>query len=48
MLDGFENKSATAVSIIGYMGPELEEPVLFIGRTEGRIVSPRGNNELGW
>ena len=31
MLVGFENKTAYAQCIIGYMSEELKEPLLFIG-----------------
>lgn len=38
MLDGFEDKTAYAQCIISYMSEELKEPILFIGRTPGKIV----------
>jgi inosine triphosphate pyrophosphatase len=28
-------------------GPDVE-PVLFVGRTAGKIVPARGNNDFGW
>lgn len=37
LLDGFEDKSAYAQTIFGYMAPELTEPILFIGRTNVHI-----------
>ncbi len=49
MLHGFEDKSAYATCMLGYSdGEEASEPVLFAGRTEGRIVEPRGPNDFGW
>ena len=45
MLHGFEDKSAYAQCIVGYV--EEGKPLLFIGRTEGSIVSPRGST-FGW
>jgi inosine triphosphate pyrophosphatase len=26
----------------------MEEPILFIGKTEGKIVDARGDNNFGW
>lgn len=34
MLDGFEDKTGYAQTIISYMGPELKEPISFIGQTK--------------
>jgi inosine triphosphate pyrophosphatase len=34
--------------IIAYMGPELKEPELFVGKTPGVIVEPRGARDFGW
>ncbi len=31
MLDGFENKKAYAQTILGYMAPNLNEPIFFVG-----------------
>lgn len=44
MLQGFEDKHAEAVCIVGYAEPQ-GEPVLFEGIVEGAIVAPRGK---GW
>jgi len=30
------------------MSPELKEPILFVGRTPGSIVEPRGSRDFGW
>ncbi|CAH1155008.1 unnamed protein product [Phaedon cochleariae] len=49
MLHGFEDKSAQAVCTFAYhTGDENEEVVLFQGRTDGSIVSPRGPRDFGW
>ncbi len=48
MLAGFEDKSATAMTIFAYLEAEDAEPLLFYGRTEGSIVEPRGDGKFGW
>jgi inosine triphosphate pyrophosphatase len=48
MIAKFEDKTAYAQCIIGYMDRSLKEPKLFIGRTNGKIVMPRGTNNFGW
>ena len=48
MLAGFEDKSATAMTIFAYLESADAEPVLFYGRTEGAIVEPRGDGKFGW
>ncbi|CAD8054538.1 unnamed protein product [Paramecium sonneborni] len=48
MLDGFEDKTGYAQCILSYMGPELKEPLLFVGQTPGVIVRPRGPRNFGW
>jgi len=30
------------------MEPGLDEPLLFVGRTEGKIVDARGDKNFGW
>ena len=30
------------------MSPELKEPILFVGKTPGKIVEPRGSRDFGW
>ena len=47
MACAFENHSAYAQSIFGLQKNEKSEPQLFIGRTEGEIVSPRGQKNFG-
>ncbi|CAG9464443.1 unnamed protein product [Pedinophyceae sp. YPF-701] len=48
MLAGFEDKSAYAQCIFAFsLGPG-HAPRTFVGRTEGRIVQARGDNQFGW
>lgn len=47
MLEGFEDKSAYAQCIFAF-GEPGEEIKLFIGRTSGKIVEPRGSRDFGW
>lgn len=48
LLSGWEDKSATAVCTFAYSSGESEEVILFQGKTEGDIVSPRGPRDFGW
>lgn len=49
MLHGWEDKTAEAVCIFAYCGGEPEDPViLFEGKVQGTIVSPRGPRSFGW
>ena len=43
----FDDHSAYAQSIFGLQKGENEEPNLFIGKTEGEIVYPRGQKNFG-
>ncbi|KAL4398943.1 nucleoside triphosphate pyrophosphohydrolase Ham1 [Malassezia pachydermatis] len=48
LLAGFDDKRAEAVCTFAYCeGPE-SEPIVFEGRTPGRIVPPRGPTHFGW
>ncbi|EFJ42082.1 hypothetical protein VOLCADRAFT_110025 [Volvox carteri f. nagariensis] len=48
MLAGFDDKTAYAQCIFAYTtGPEVE-PIVFVGRTPGRIVAARGPPDFGW
>jgi inosine triphosphate pyrophosphatase len=47
MLKGFEDKTGYAQCILG-LGKKVEEMNFFIGRTYGKIVEPRGDNNFGW
>ena len=48
LLAGFEDKRATAVCTFAYCEGKGKEPIVFEGRTEGRLVEPRGENRFGW
>ncbi|OJD39023.1 ham1 family protein [Diplodia corticola] len=48
MLDGFEDKSAQAVCTFAYCEGPGSEPILFQGRTDGKIVPSRGPTNFGW
>lgn len=52
LLDGFPTRRAYALCTFAYSpGPrEGEEPevILFEGKTDGEIVSPRGPTHFGW
>ena len=48
MLVGFNDNSAYAQCILSYMDDTLDEPELFVGKTEGKIVPARGPNAFGW
>ncbi|CAK9827267.1 Inosine triphosphate pyrophosphatase [Anthophora retusa] len=49
MLHGWEDKSAEAVCTFACCSGGPTDPVLlFQGRTEGTIVSPRGSQDFGW
>lgn len=44
----YEDKSAYALCTFAFCAGPGVEPVLFEGRTEGNIVSPRGPRDFGW
>ena len=48
MLAGFSNNRATALCTFAYSPDPQHEPILFEGRTEGRIVPARGPTNFGW
>jgi inosine triphosphate pyrophosphatase len=48
MLVGFPTKDATAICTFAYSPGPDQEPILFIGETEGEIVQPRGPTHFGW
>lgn len=48
MLAGFEDKGATATCTFAFCAGPGSTPVLFEGRTDGTIVSARGDNQFGW
>lgn len=46
MLDGFEDKSATAICLVAYC--DGNEPEVFEGLEKGTITKPKGENNFGW
>lgn len=48
LLEGWEDKSATAVCTLAYTEGEDKEVLIFQGKTEGVIVNPRGPRDFGW
>ena len=48
MASVFDDHSAYAQSIYGLQKNKKEEPHLFIGKTDGEIVPPKGDNNFGW
>ncbi|KAF2077624.1 hypothetical protein CYY_001087 [Polysphondylium violaceum] len=48
MLEPWEDKSAYALCNFAYSEGPDHEPIVFEGRTEGIIVSPRGPRNFGW
>ncbi|KAH9308230.1 hypothetical protein KI387_036141, partial [Taxus chinensis] len=48
LLHAYEDKSAYALCIFSLcLGPD-SEPLSFVGKTEGKIVPPRGPLNFGW
>ena len=48
MLDGFEDRSATAVCAIAFTAGPGRDVFVFEGRAPGRIVQARGEKNFGW
>lgn len=50
LLTGWEDKSAVAVCTFAYCPADCDDTdvLLFQGRTNGNIVSPRGKRDFGW
>jgi inosine triphosphate pyrophosphatase len=48
MVSGFEDKSAYAQCIYALCESPTSEPQLYIGKCDGKIVEPRGENLFGW
>ena len=48
MVEGFEDRSAYAQCTFAFCRGKGHEPVVFVGRCEGEIVAPRGENMFGW
>ena len=48
MLKGFEDKTAYAQCTFAFCQSKNHEPIVFVGKCEGQIVEPRGENMFGW
>jgi len=48
LLSGFSDKTGYAQCIFAYCAGPDEDPITFIGRCPGTIVSPRGPTDFGW
>ncbi|KAI9313644.1 inosine triphosphate pyrophosphatase-like protein [Dichotomocladium elegans] len=48
MLDGFNDYSGYALCTFAYCKGPGHEPVVFEGKTPGKIVAPRGPRNFGW
>ncbi|KAG2230605.1 hypothetical protein INT48_009595 [Thamnidium elegans] len=48
MLDGFDDRSAYALCTFGYCEGPGHEPIIFEGKTHGKIVTARGPGVFGW
>lgn len=48
MLDGFPTRAAWALCTFAYSAGPGTEPILFEGRTDGKIVPARGPPKFGW
>ena len=48
LLQGFSDKTAYAQCIFAFCESPLAEPKLFVGKCQGKIVKPSGDNAFGW
>lgn len=48
MIDGFDDRSVYAQTIVCFCAGPGKEPAVFEGRTNGTIVRPRGPENFGW
>ncbi|THH06630.1 hypothetical protein EW145_g3964 [Phellinidium pouzarii] len=48
LLQGFSSTDAYAICTFAYSSGPGTEPILFEGKTQGKIVSPRGPQDFGW
>ncbi|KAL1664479.1 inosine triphosphate pyrophosphatase-like protein [Schizophyllum commune] len=48
MLEGFPTKAAWALCTFAYSAGPGSEPILFEGRTDGKVVQARGPQNFGW
>jgi inosine triphosphate pyrophosphatase len=48
MVKPYDDQTAYAQCIFGMAKGKRDEPKIFIGKTDGEIVDPRGPNNFGW
>lgn len=48
LLKGFSTTAAYALCTFAYSAGPGSEPVLFEGRTDGRVIPARGEGKFGW
>ncbi|KAL2326590.1 hypothetical protein Fmac_025648 [Flemingia macrophylla] len=48
LLMAYDDKSAYALCVFSFAAGPDSEPITFSGKTQGKIVSPRGPNDFGW
>ncbi len=48
MLQGFDDETAYAQCTFAFCRGKGHEPIVFVGKCEGEIVAPRGENMFGW
>ncbi|KAM5464775.1 nucleoside triphosphate pyrophosphohydrolase ham1 [Microsporum audouinii] len=48
LVEPYEDKSAVTVATFAFCAGPGEEPILFQGRTEGKVVPARGSTNFGW
>ena len=48
MLKGFDDKSAYAQCTFAFCQGKGHEPIIFVGKCDGTIVEPSGDNAFGW
>ena len=48
MLRGFDDKTAYAQCTFAFCQGPTYEPIVFVGKCDGSIVDPKGENMFGW
>ena len=47
MINKYDDKSAKVICTVGYIKPGMDEPILFEGTINGKIVPPKGETRHG-
>jgi len=48
LIEAYDDKTAYAQTVVAFCPGPGQDPVVFDGRTTGKIVSPRGKKNFGW